>query len=256
MEPVWKVPVIRYECADQKVMDSTEWVVSEICYRLSVNGDEVSRLPASPYMLRELAYGFLVGKGLVLLDDITALTIQDTEITVTTREPHPRPHVSSSLKDRAGKKGDSAPMIGEEPSCCVSPEVLFMAVERLYSDSLLWKKTHAVHATALFTSTGDLLHLIEDVSRHSAFDKTVGKALIDHLDLTTSFLAATCRISGDMVTRAANCGLTLLVSKSTATAAAIKKADQEGITIVGYTQTEHFVVFTHPERILLPSSRP
>jgi FdhD protein len=254
MEIVRKVPVIHYECIDQKSMDSTEWVVSEVCYHLSVNGDEISRIPASPHMLKELAYGFLVGKGIVLADDIDAIDIQGTEIAVTTREPHSRLSLHDSSQNNV-KKATAHGLRGE-PSCTVIPEILFRAVGRLHSDSLLWKKTHAVHSTALFTCTGDLVHLVEDVSRHSAFDKTVGKALLEHIDLSTCFLAATCRISSDMVSRAVQCSLNLLASKSTATGAAIKKALQEEITLVGFTQKEHFVVFTHPERILLPPVDP
>jgi FdhD protein len=131
------------------------------------------------------------------------------------------------------------------------PEILLGAVSRLSSDSPLWKKTHGVHSIAVFSHDGHLIHLIEDVSRHSAFDKAVGKALMEQVNLTTCFLALSCRISCDMISKAALFGIRLLVSKSTVTGSAIEKALQEEITVIGYAQKDHFVVFTHPDRITM-----
>jgi FdhD protein len=246
MERAWKVPVTRYDHLTQETRDETEWVVSEVRYTLTFNGQEISRFPASPHLLRELAHGFLVGKGIITGNEPIHIIVQGKTIAVTQGE-----QTAKQLSpDR--NMGEEHPDRGMGKPCRVlDPEMLLGAVSRLSSDSLLWKKTHGVHTIGVFTWDGQVVHLIEDVSRHSAFDKAVGKALREQVDLNDCFLALSCRISGDMVSKAALTGIRLLGSKSTITASAVEKALQEEITVVGYTQEDHFVVFTHPRRITM-----
>jgi len=237
MELIRKVPVARYECQDTEMRASTEWVVSEVWYHLIYGGQEISCMPASPHMLRELAYGFLVGSGNIQAGEDISIDVQGEIISVRKKQTS-GPHYSRDGTEHELNR-----------AVTLSPDIVLEAVARLSSHSHVWKKTHGVHSVALITG-GGMRYLVEDVSRHSAFDKAVGKAFMEQVDLAACFLATTCRISGSMVVRAAHSGISVLVSTSTVTGLAIEQALQETITLVGFTQKDHFVIFTHPERII------
>ena len=201
MEYIRKVPVTRYECQDTEKRGSTEWVVSEIWYHLIFEGQELSCLPASPHMLPELAYGFLVGNGKIRAGEDISIDVQDDMISVRKKEQTSCLHHSRESTEHKFHR-----------AVTLSPDIVLEAIARLSSHSPLWKKTHGVHSVALVTAEGIMHFLVEDVSRHSAFDKAVGKAFMERADLATCFLATTCRISGSMVVRAAHSGIKVLVS--------------------------------------------
>ena len=245
-----EIPVKRFDIKKGEEL-TKEWVVSEEKYQISVNGTEVAVVSASPSMIRELAVGYLVGGGFLQLEDIKDIEPGANMVNVVTEKPVDvlLKHIRSSdcasqwISETIAKEGII------KDSVRVPVQVMLEAVSRLQSDTETWKRTHAVHSAALFRLDGTLIELVEDISRHNAFEKVLGGALLNNYDLSSGFVALSGRITQDMVIKAGNVGVPIVASRSTVIEPAVTAASALGVTLIGYARGGHLVVFAHPERI-------
>ncbi len=240
-----EVPVKRFD-TKKGTIETKEWVVSEKKVRLMINTEEVTILSASPSMIKELAVGYVVGGGFLNINDVKEVHVDGdtatilTEKTVDTARPVKLtefPQISEVLTEKGTVESPSK----------VSASAIIKAVSKLQSGSRIWEKTHAVHSAALFTERGDILLLVEDVSRRNAFDKVIGYALLNGISSVS--IAISGRISQDMVLKAGRVGISLVASRSTIIEPAVTAASALGITLIGYVRGSHLVIFAHPERV-------
>ena len=114
-----------------------------------------------------------------------------------------------------------------------------------------FEHTGGLHATGLFTADGELLHTREDVGRHNAMDKVVGRALLDGLvPLGERILCVSGRLSFELVQKAAVAGAPILVGVGAPSSLAISLAEDRGLTLCGFARRGRMNVYTHPQRIL------
>jgi FdhD protein len=110
-------------------------------------------------------------------------------------------------------------------------------------------KTGGLHATGLFDAPGELLYAREDVGRHNAMDKVIGRALLDGLvPLAGRILCVSGRLSFELVQKAAVAGAPILVGVSAPSSLAIQLAEDRGLTLCGFARGESVNVYTHPQR--------
>ena len=111
-------------------------------------------------------------------------------------------------------------------------------------------RTGGLHATGLFSPEGELLLVREDVGRHNAMDKVVGRALLDGLvPLHPRVLCVSGRLSFELVQKAAVAGAPILVGVGAPTSLAIDLAADRGLTLAGFARGGTVNVYTHPERV-------
>ncbi|HKU37839.1 MAG TPA: formate dehydrogenase accessory sulfurtransferase FdhD, partial [Polyangiales bacterium] len=134
-----------------------------------------------------------------------------------------------------------------------SPSALSASIERLSSVQSAFARTGAVHGALALDATGTLLASGEDVGRHNAVDKVVGKLLyagaLDRARADAQLLAVSGRTSFEIVQKAAAARIAVVVSVSGPTSLAIDTATAFGITLVCFARGEGFNVYAHGERI-------
>ncbi|MCP4228075.1 MAG: sulfurtransferase FdhD [Actinomycetia bacterium] len=117
------------------------------------------------------------------------------------------------------------------------PDVLMASPELLRADQPLHDLTGGVHAAAAIDRTGCIVVVREDIGRHNAVDKVVGRLLLDDvLPATELALVVSGRGSFEMVQKAWAAGFTALVAVSAPSAPAISTARWAGMTLVGFAR--------------------
>src|SRR6266700_90408 len=111
--------------------------------------------------------------------------------------------------------------------------------------------TGGLHAAGLFTSTGELCLLREDVGRHNAVDKIIGHGLLDNtLPYSRHILVVSGRTSYEIIQKALLARIHSIAAISAPSSLAIELAHQAGITLIGFLRDHTMNVYTHSERII------
>ena len=122
--------------------------------------------------------------------------------------------------------------------------------ERLRQAQQVFDETGGLHAAGLFTREGELEGSAEDVGRHNAVDKVIGRMLMtERLPLSDSLLCVSGRTSFEIVQKALLAGIPLVASVSAPSSLAIDLAHESGITLVGFVRGDGFNVYAHPARV-------
>jgi FdhD protein len=111
--------------------------------------------------------------------------------------------------------------------------------------------TGGLHAAGLFTATGELCLLREDVGRHNAVDKIIGHGLLHNtLPYSRHILVVSGRTSYEIIQKALLARIPCIAAISAPSSLAIELAYQAGITLIGFLRDHTMNVYTHPERIV------
>ncbi|MFF4191304.1 formate dehydrogenase accessory sulfurtransferase FdhD [Nonomuraea sp. NPDC001831] len=219
----------------------------------------------------ELAAGFLSGEGLAGPDDIAAIAYcTDDDLppearynTVTVRLHGPVPDLpaldrhflTSSACGVCGSAGLDALHGRCKPiprgSLELTPEVLYGLPGALREAQGVFGKTGGLHAAGLFSATGTLLALREDVGRHNAVDKLVGwAALAGRLPLAEHVLMVSGRASYEIMQKALAAGVPAVCAVSAPSSLAVDLAREFGLTLVGFLRGERCNVYAGQERVV------
>lgn len=133
----------------------------------------------------------------------------------------------------------------------MTTEVLYKLVNALGDAQSLFGTTGGNHAATLFDSSGKLTFICEDVGRHNAVDKVIGKAMSNDLLPIQNFgLLVSGRAGFELVQKAWMAGIGLFVAIGAPSTLAVELADEVGMTLVGFLGKDRFNVYTHSERVI------
>jgi FdhD protein len=146
-----------------------------------------------------------------------------------------------SLRTRA------APLVHE---LSMDPNVAAELPAELRRHQSAFDRTGGLHAAGAFTTDGVCVMSAEDVGRHNAVDKIVGRMLLEErLPARSVALAVSGRTSFEIVQKAWLAGIELVCAVSAPSSLAIDLAESAGITLLGFTRDGGFNIYSHPERI-------
>jgi len=234
----------------------TDAVAVEEPLEIRVDGRPLTVTMRTPGHDEELALGFLYGEALIEAarpvapaPDLVANTVEVTGPLA--RDPGERRFYTTSSCGVCGKGAIEQIAVSSEPAPAgpvVSRELVAALPERLRQPGL--QRTGGMHAAVLLTAHGHAILVREDVGRHHAMDKVVGRALIDgRLPLHGLVLCVSGRLSFELVQKAARAGTPILVGVGAPTSLAVTLADEGGMTLCGFARGDRVNVYCGSERV-------
>ena len=223
---------------------------------IRVDGRALAVTMRTPGNDDELALGFLHGEGLIAEaraatppPDLAANTIEVSG--PLRRDPGARSFYTSSSCGVCGK-GSIEEVAVDAPMASAGPEIarglLAALPERMPQPA--FELTGGLHATGLFDAGGRLLLVREDVGRHNAMDKVIGRALLDGaVPLHGLILCVSGRLSFELVQKAAVAGCPILVGVGAPSSLAIDLARDRGMTLAGFARDGDLNLYSGPERL-------
>jgi FdhD protein len=224
---------------------------------IRVDGAPLAVTMRTPGHDDELALGFLYGEGLIdeprhaaPPGDLAANTIEVPGPLL--RDPGARRFYTTSSCGVCGKGALEEVAVHAEPlgnGPAVARDLLASLPDRLRQPA--FERTGGLHATGLFDAAGELVVAREDVGRHNAMDKVVGRALLaGALPLAGRLLCVSGRLSFELAQKAAVAGAPILVGVGAPSSLAIELASDRGMTLCGFARGGRVNVYSHPDRVL------
>jgi FdhD protein len=224
---------------------------------LRIDGQPVAVTMRTPGHDEELALGFALSEGLrpvsaCVPDDLAANTI---ELEAPGLDPGriARSFYTTSSCGVCGKGALEAIAVEAPPvesTLTISGALVAALPDRLREAQAAFASTGGLHATGLFTAGGELVCAREDVGRHNAMDKVIGRAFLDGLlPLADHVLCVSGRLSFELVQKAAVAGCPVVVAVGAPSSLAVELAVDRGITLCGFVRDGRCNVYSRPERI-------
>lgn len=146
-----------------------------------------------------------------------------------------------------GSNGGVLPEI--KSSLTVSPDEIIKMAAEFNGKSELFQKTGAVHSCSIVFPDGANL-FYEDILRHNAIDKAIGRALIEGRCMENGILLTSGRISSEILTKAARFNIPMIISISAPTNTAVELAEKINMTLVGFARDGRFNVYSGDFRVV------
>lgn len=224
------VTIQRFE--DGKLTFKDDQIAEEADIRLTVNGRREAVLARTPGDDLNLVAGYLFAQSRVMCpEDIHSIAfsyhgpaqvdvVLDTATGVRRIYPSPRP-------------------------VHIPPEMFFLLKDVFERRQSLFKNTGSTHAAALFSEEGELISYGEDVGRHNAFDKAVGRALLEGTLKTATIAMLSSRLALELATKATTANIPILCGFSAATSSAITYAERNNLSLVGRIRGNSFNIYAN-----------
>ena len=248
--------------SDGEAVNENRAVVKEHSYQLMLNHIPLVDVQCMPHELDAMTVGFLVSEGLLReCHEFKGLTIDPETRTANVQATIPEERikdVGDKMKVTSGcGRGITIDNIDEVMNCnrpfnltltMHAPEAMRAGFEFNRIPGL-YRKTKCVHSAALFKDER-IVHFAEDIGRHNAVDKVIGKAFLNNEELSDYVLLCTGRFSFDMVAKAARVRIPIIITPAAATLEAISLAQKFHMTLCGRVRKKSMVVYSTNWRII------
>ncbi|WNJ34759.1 formate dehydrogenase accessory sulfurtransferase FdhD [Enterobacter hormaechei] len=243
-----------------------DFLAQEVPVALVYNGISHVVMMASPKDLELFAMGFSLSEGIIAhpqeiygMDVVQACNGLEVQIELSSRR-------FMGLKERrralAGRTGCGVcgveqlndigkPIIPLPFTQTFNLAHLDRALEHLNDVQPIGQLSGCTHAAAWVSPSGDIAGGHEDVGRHVALDKLLGRRARESNVWQQGAALVSSRASYEMVQKSAMCGVEILFAVSAATTLAVEVAERCNLTLVGFCKPGRATIYTHPQRLLV-----
>ncbi len=247
--------------------DESVGVVVEAPLTIDVERAESYTLLCTPCDERALAMGFLFTEGVIdHPDEVASLEpCLDDPATFRVRLKTQPPRIDDQGRnllivsscglcgaESLERKISALPAVGD--SLTIGAELLPRVRDELRQKQQLFQACGGTHAAGIFDAQGSLLAWAEDLGRHNALDKAIGKCWLNGRNPAGSGVILSGRVSLEMVGKCARAGLEVIGAISAPTTLALDAAERCDITLCAFVRDVRATLFTHPRRIVTDPS--
>lgn len=253
-----KVTIV--QITDNKTVEQEDIVVKETPLTIFVNEEELVTLLCLPQFQQNLAVGFLFSEGILSSKaEIDSLIFNENKGVIWIKLNKPFVIDENFRKGRTVTTGCARGLTfhqifekwsGEFVSSqlTIDPQIVTTVVSDLKQRSRLFKETGGTHSALLYKDDTFLLER-EDIGRHNAIDKIIGECVMQDIPGDDKILMTSGRVSSEILLKTARWQIPILISRGAPTSAALKLADEIGITLIGFARGKRMNVYTNSWRV-------
>jgi len=254
---IHRLPILRsYRDKPKHLQDV---LVRESPITIFYNGRKLITLLCTPVETIELAVGFLVCEGFLThyeqikwISEDPGRGIVMVEGYVKNRTLNRGERVIVSGCGKAAFLFPSEDQLEQENSIAetsLSSHCISQLIREFYKKSKLYLTTGGAHSCAL-ANEGGIIFFSEDIGRHNAMDKVVGKCVMEGIGTNGSVILTTGRVSAEMILKARRMNATFLISRGAPTDLSVALSKKARITLIGFCRGERMNIYSHPERVM------
>lgn len=233
-------------------------IVEEQRIAFYLNDTKLLSVMSLPYHQDAHLVGFLMNEGVLeSINDILSLEVAQDGLSVHMQARINEEKLSHLHKEKTLTTGCcvgvSANFDGEitqkfiASNMRITLQKIFQLLDEFNQPSVLFTQTGCVHKAMLVC---EKTLICEDVGRHNAIDKVIGRARLSSLDMRESMLIVSGRLSMEMVIKAAMSDIPIVISRSATTYLGIEAAQLLGITLIGFARGDTLNIYTHSSRVV------
>jgi FdhD protein len=259
--------MVRYRL-NRKPIRTEDTLAREEPLEIRVRGQSVAVTMRTPGHDWELAAGFLVTEGLVHHrgdiveiapcrgadapeNTLNVFLAPSVEVDFARLTRHVFASSSCGLCGKASIEAVHQQFTPVESKLRISAKKLGALPTKMRRAQKAFEETGGLHAAALFDARGKLLWLFEDVGRHNAVDKVLGRGFLEgKLPLNDHLLLVSGRASFEIMQKALAGGLAIVAAVSAPSSLAVEFARESGQTLIGFLRGETFNVYAGEERVV------
>lgn len=254
MKTTNRVMVSRWRSGESTIEE--DQVIVEYPLTIHLNGEELVTLLCTPTSLKELIAGFLLSESFIDdIDEIIELNVEEEAGLATVNTEIKRPLREKLIGRRTITSGcgkgtsfynavDQTKAIKIQKSMEIHPTIVLQLMREFNQNSLLFRETGGVHGCALCNSS-EILFQEEDIGRHNAMDKLIGRARLEGKELSDKLVLTTGRVSSELLIKAAKQGIPVIASRSAPTELAVRLAQETGITLIGFARGDKLNIYSN-----------
>ncbi len=251
--------IIIEKAIDGELFEKDDVVIDESRINIYLNGEKTISMMCIPKDQEAHAIGFLMSENVISsIDDVKSIEIKNEGLDVYVEAVISEDMLENLYKEKTLTSGCGGGVTGNvagnvtvdfnQVAMSVKPQTISHEVKKFYDDSELYMLTGCVHKAMIYLEDGRTI-TAEDIGRHNAIDKAVGKCKLEKIDTTKAVLFVSGRLSSEMVVKAVMHHIPIVVSRTAPTHLGVQTANTHGITLIGFARGRKMNIYTHSGRI-------